>query len=240
MESKRENTESLDKPLDKIGAVTFLDVLGWKGIWQRKDNPINTLDSLREEIQSKATEYSSGRDNIGQTNVLSISDTIVLLTEVTDFNHPTDALELHGQLCSEVLFSSLEQQIPFRGATGFGEFSVNTKNNIFVGKAIDETASWYEQADWIGVFMTPSAFYSYDSKKAKWWISYQPPLKKGLEFSTFVTTWAEIESGEKVVTEITNLFWRMSPIIPEIITKFSHTHRFLNELESRKNKPKEF
>ncbi len=220
----------------KIGAVTFLDVLGWKGIWQRKDNPIQTLDSLREKLQSNAVEYSRGKSEIGQTSVLSVSDTIVLLTEVTELGSPTDALDLQGQLCSETLVYSLEHQIPLRGATGFGEFSVNTKNNIFVGKAIDETASWYEQADWIGVFMTPSAFYSYDNEKAKWWISYKPPLKKGLEFNTFATVWAEILNGERTVLEITKSFVRMSPIIPEIITKFSHTHEFLKEIESSKNK----
>ncbi len=227
-----EETEKKDSELKaKRGVVTFLDVLGWKGIWQRKDNPIQTLDNLREKLQSNATEYSRGLDNVGQTNVLSISDTIVLLTEVVFFNNPNNALELHGQLCSEVLFSSLEQQIPLRGATGFGEFSVNPKNNIFVGKAIDETASWYEQADWIGVFMTPSAFYSYDNKKAKWWISYKPPLKKGLEFNTYATVWEEILNDKKTVAEITKSFGRMSPIIPEIITKFSNTQKFLEEIK---------
>lgn len=163
------------------GAITFLDVLGWKGIWQRKDNPIQVLDELREKLQENANIYGRGR-NIRKTNVLSISDTIVLLTDVTEIESAKDALDLHGQLCAETLFYSLEQGIPLRGATGFGEFSVNTKNNIFVGKAIDETASWHEQADWIGVFMTPSAFYAYDGEKAKWWINYEPPLKKELKF----------------------------------------------------------
>ncbi len=217
----------------KMGAITFLDVLGWKGIWQRKDNPIQALDSLRERLQLNANEYSRGTNL--ETNVLSISDTVVLLTEVKIPDNPNDALELHGRLCSEVLFVSLEQQIPLRGATGYGEFSVNTKNNIFVGKAIDETASWYEQADWIGVFMTPSAFYSYDGENPKWWISYQPPLKKAIEFSTFATVWAEIKTGEKSALEIVSSFGKMSPIIPEIITKFSHTHKFLKEIESHNN-----
>ncbi len=231
MEGKKEKKEP--ETINKIGAITFLDVLGWKGIWQRKDNPIQALDRLRERLQSNADEYSRGTNL--ETNVLSISDTVVLLTEVTVPDNSNAALELHGQLCSEVLFSSLEQQIPLRGATGYGEFSVNTKNNIFVGKAIDETASWYEQSDWIGVFMTPSAFYSYDDKKPKWWVSYSPPLKKGIVFNTFATVWAEIKNGEKTVSEITKSFVRMSPIIPEIITKFSHTQKFLNEIESFQN-----
>lgn len=228
----------VNKPLSKTGAVTFLDVLGWKGIWQRKDDPIQALDRLRERLKKNADTYGRGR-NIEQTNVLSISDTIVLLTEVSEIGSPTEALDLHGQLCAETLLYSLEQEIPLRGATGYGEFSVSTENNIFVGKAIDETASWYEQADWIGVFMTPSAFYSYDSDKAKWWTEYKPPLKKELTFNTFATIWAEIEKGEKTVSEITKSFGRMSPIIPEIITKFSHTHEFLKKIESLKNKSKE-
>lgn len=222
--------EDENKPLNKIGAVTFLDVLGWKGIWQREDNPIQILDGLREKLQENANTYGRG-SNIGQTNVLSISDTIVLLTDVPETDNPRDALNLHGRLSAETLFSSLEQGIPLRGATGYGEFSVNANNNIFVGKAIDETASWYEQADWIGVFMTPSAFYSYDSEKTKWWIRYTPPLKRELKFETFATVWAEIINSEKTVSEITKSFGNLSPILPEFLIKFSNTHKFLTEIE---------
>jgi hypothetical protein len=219
---------------NKIGAVTFLDVLGWKGIWQRKDDPIQALESLRERLKNKADIYERGR-NIEQTNVLSISDTIVLLTEVSEIGKSTEALDLHGQLCAESLFYSLEQQIPLRGATGYGEFSVSTENNIFVGKAIDETASWYEQADWIGVFMTPSAFYSYDSEKPRWWVKHAPPLKKELKFETYATVWAEIINTERTASEIAKSFGKMSPIIPEIITKFSNTQKFLQEIQSTTN-----
>lgn len=210
------------------GAVTFLDVLGWKGIWQRQDNPIQILDGLRERLQTSANEYGRGRI-LKKTDVLSISDTIVLLTEIQELENPADALDLHGQLCAETLLYSLEQGIPLRGATGYGEFSVNTKNNIFVGKAIDETASWHEQADWIGVFMTPSAFYSYDREPSKWWFGYKPPLKrKDLEFETLVSVWAEVINNERTVSEITKSFGKLSPIVPEILTKFSHTKKFLD------------
>ena len=217
------------------GAVTFLDVLGWKGIWQRHDNPIQVLDRLRNRLQTKATEYGRGT-NTKKTDVLSISDTIVLLTEVLEVENPTDALDLHGQLCAETLLYSLEQGIPLRGATGYGEFSVNTENNIFVGKAIDETASWHEQADWIGVFMTPSAFYSYDREISKWWVIYKPPFKrKDLEFETLVSVWAEVINKERTVSEITKSFGKLSPIVPDILTKFSHTKQFLDKIAKSKS-----
>ena len=210
----------------KNGVVTFLDVLGWKGIWQRQDNPIQILDGLRDKLQTIANQYSRGRI-IAETNVLSISDTIVLLTEIQEGENPTDALDLHGQLCAETLFYSLEQGIPLRGATGYGEFSVNAKNNIFVGKAIDETASWHEQADWIGVFMTPSAFYSYDREISKWWVIYSPPFKrKDLEFETLVSVWAEVINKEKTVLEITKSFGKLSPIVPDIQQSFHIQNSF--------------
>lgn len=55
-----------------------------------------------------------------------------------------------------IIRESLLQGIPVRGATCYGPLSTN--GNIMVGPAIDEVASWYESADWIGVFQTPSAF----------------------------------------------------------------------------------
>ena len=217
--------------INKTGVVTFLDVLGWKGIWQRKDNPIKALKDLREKLKSNAQKYSKGRDNVGDTSVLSISDTIVLLTDVLN-NQPTNALDLHGQLCSEILLFSLELGIPIRGATGYGEFSANETDSVFVGKAIDETASWHEQADWIGVFMTPSAFYLYENENSKWWLKYNPPIKNNLDFETFVAIWNDLLTKEKTANEIAKNFSVLSPIIPEIINKFSNTHKFLQFLES--------
>lgn len=230
MNNEREGVNSSDRPVNKRGAVTFLDVLGWKGIWQKKDDPIRTLDNLRRKLEEKVPTASKGRF-VGITDVVSISDTIVLLTEVPPSESPNDALTLHGQLCAEILLYSLEKQIPLRGATGFGEFSVNAERNLFVGKAIDETASWYEQGVWIGVFMTPSALYSYSENVSKWWIRYEPPLKNGIEFNTFSAVWMEVVDGEKTVSEIITLFERMSPIVPELLSKFSNTQEYLNKIK---------
>ena len=53
---------------------------------------------------------------------------------------------------------------------GNGQIDFAILGNIFVGKAVDEAASWHEQADWIGVHLTPSAEYAFKStaKKSAW------------------------------------------------------------------------
>ena len=121
------------------GAVTFLDVLGWKGIWERNQFAINKLQSFVYEMQKKAQEVSekymddpSLRGKSNPTEVLSISDTIAIFTSAS----PQAAIGIHAELCSWALSYSLEQELPLRGAISYGEYSI--ADNIMLGYAVDE------------------------------------------------------------------------------------------------------
>src|SRR5438034_769767 len=65
------------------GAVTFLDVLGWKGIWLRRDpgDVVGQLEQLVDLAKQTATELRGselrGSPLAAEVRVLSISDTIV-------------------------------------------------------------------------------------------------------------------------------------------------------------------
>ncbi len=94
------------------GAVTFLDVLGWKGIWQKKPDSINTLldiidsakiciEDIRKEHKDQNGEFTY-LDNI-DVEVISISDTIVLLT----IGSTEATLELHARMCTKIVASAL-------------------------------------------------------------------------------------------------------------------------------------
>lgn len=146
------------------GAVTFLDVLGWKGIWQENRMAIDSLHSLIIETRRKAevitNEYMDrkelrGKQNI--TSVLSISDTIAIFTSAS----AEIAIEIHARICSWLLEYALGQSIPLRGAISYGDYSI--KDNIMLGYAVDEAASWHETTDWIGVVISPSAKFQIDS-----------------------------------------------------------------------------
>lgn len=224
---------SESNPTTLSGVVTFLDVLGWKGIWQRKQNPITDLEQLVKSISKKSQLLSRGiklseKEIISpETKVMIISDTIVIFTESARKN-ATNTIDLHGSLCIEAIPLSITKGIPLRGATSYGEVIISRNNSIYAGKAIDEAAAWHELGDWIGVFMAPTANFVYEPSSSGVWIQYQPPLKGGKKLATYTVNWNK-DKNENDIKTIKQSFCEMSPITPEIESKFSNTIEYLTK-----------
>ncbi|AGB48894.1 hypothetical protein Metho_0638 [Methanomethylovorans hollandica DSM 15978] len=218
------------KDIDKTGVITFLDVLGWKGIYGRKSNPIDTLELLLDEISTLKTQLRGKISNMSyDVNTKSISDTIVLFTPCSEIEAPV-VINLHGAHCQRIIPRSIELGIPVRGAISFGEYE-NIKN-IFVGKAVDEAASWHEQADWIGVQLTPSAEYLLDRKKIDdVWVEFTPATKASLKWKSHCVNWTvdwQDRNGE--INQIKRKLWQLGPILPEIAGKFINTLEFIEKI----------
>lgn len=221
-----------DYAIEKYGVVTFLDVLGWKGIWQRKNEAISDLESIVKIIKNKAKTKERGLAN-RETTVMIVSDTIVLFSQA-NYDDAKEKIELHGELCAEAIPSSIKKGLPLRGATSFGEVVISSSNNIFAGKAIDEAAAWHEKADWIGVFLTPSANFLFSNYSSKFWISYIPPLKiKDLNFQTHSVIWFVQEKIESLINDVKKDFTQLAPIIPEIVTKFTNTITYMETFKEK-------
>lgn len=218
--------------LGKTGVVTFLDVLGWKGVYTRKKDAISSLTKLVEEV-SKQAQKQRGRIN-ANVDIKSISDTIVIFTPCKE-DEVSTAIDIHGVLCQWIIPESINSEIPVRGAISFGEFE--TKDNIFVGKAVDEAASWHEQADWIGVHLTPSAEFIFDARdrEAKW-VKFTIPSKTSLKWETHCVNWTVgWQDKSKNIEDIKRNFRRLGPIVPEITGKFVNTLKFI-EVATGQNK----
>ncbi|WP_197702779.1 hypothetical protein [Clostridium perfringens] len=203
------------------GAVTFLDVLGWKGIWQKRKDAINTLLTLIKEIESIANDISANKtENRGvTTRVLSISDTIAIFTD----GNPEITIPIHIEICSKAIPLSIEKQIPLRGAIAYGNFSI--EKNIMVGAAVDEAASWHEATDWIGVILTPSAKFSIDNiDDIEHLIEYKSiPFKKKVNNLNYCVEWKFDQKNQ-----LYNIFNDMGPHVPEIAPKYLNTLEFIN------------
>lgn len=228
------NTQTEDPDVvlfNGTGVVTFLDVLGWKGIYSRKADAIGSLRELIKGVSSKAMEHC---DRIWPITVKSISDTIVIFTPCTK-DEVSTAIDIHGSLCQWLIPESIDAEIPVRGAISYGEFEVS--GNIFVGKAVDEAASWHEQADWIGVHLTPSAEYLFDIDDGKaQWITFSPPTKTSLKWELHCVNWtADWQDRSKKIQDIKKKFCLLGPIVPEIAGKFANTLKFI---ECANPKPK--
>lgn len=227
----------------KKGAATFLDVLGWKGIWIENRQAINILHSLVQETIKKAKsitfEYMEndklrgndnlrGRDNFGgiDTNVLSISDTIALFT-----SGPAEiAIEIHAKICSWLLEYAFKQKIPLRGAISYGEYSI--KENIMLGYAVDEAASWHEKTDWIGVILTPSAKFAVGTNKLQSITTYdQIPFKSSIKNLNLCVDWSYQDKAD-----LFKIIQSKGPHTPEIAPKYLNTLSYFNYRENEQLK----
>lgn len=221
----------LKKPiLPQSGVVTFLDVLGWKGVYDRQPNAIRQLTYLIEGVEKRAEVERGGPFSI---QVKSISDTIAFFTFCEE-EAASRVIEIHGQLCQWIIPESINAEIPVRGATSYGSFEISGSGNIFVGKAVDEAASWHEQSDWIGVHLTPSADFVFKSEEINSaWIAYPPPNKIRLEWKPRCVNWAGNFKSQGDVEGIKTRFRRLGPIVPEIAGKFTNTLAFITHVSGK-------
>lgn len=207
------------------GVVTFLDVLGWKGVYSRNRNALSSLTRLIDGARLQAEKHR-GLVN-GNTEVKSISDTIAILTSCPD-EESSMAIGIHGHLCQWLIPESIQAELPMRGAISYGEFE--SQDNVFVGKAVDEAAAWYEQSDWIGVHLTPSADYVFSpTSQTGRWLLYRPPTKIRMDWDTHCVDWtAEWVDRHLGPANIKKKLGCLGPIVPEIACKFANTLNFIN------------
>ena len=222
----------------KGGVVTFLDVLGWKGVYDRHADAPNILRMLIQGVEAQA-KGKRGRIN-GDVLVKSISDTVALFTSCSEAE-ACEGIEIHGELCQWLIPRSIEATLPMRGTTAYGEFDI--RDNIFVGKGVDEAASWHEQSNWIGVNLSPSAEFVFSPKRTgSAWVRYSVPLKVSMKWDPHCVDWTKqistIPGMSKGVASIKDKFRNMGPIIPEIAPKFVNTLAFLNSIGKAMVKPR--
>jgi len=137
--------------------------------------------------------------------------------------------EFHGKICQNAIPESIKSGIPLRGATSYGQVVIGEKSNIYAGKAIDEAASWHEKANWIGVFMSPSAYFIFNKPNSKYWIENIPPIKDNINLNTKSVKW--FETTDTYIKNLKKDFLQMSPILPEVLVKYTNTLKFLIDNE---------
>ncbi|MBC9785882.1 hypothetical protein H1S01_15455 [Heliobacterium chlorum] len=214
------------------GAVTLLDVLGWKGVWQRNPNAIKDLKTLINDISIRARDMVS-EDRYKSANfqfmknlkieIKSISDTIALIT----YGKPEDSLIFQALLSGMLITKSIKLGLPLRGATSWGKMI--SEDNIFVGPAIDEVASWYESVNWIGVIFTPSALWRIsDNLKIKNLLIKQNVNVKSIGlFETYCVNWPNVWKYDGNSDEnLRKVFINMGPITPDIGQKLANSLNF--------------
>lgn len=212
------------------GAVMFCDFLGWKGLWKNdiEHEALKNANRLVGKIAKKFEELTNESLPLNKyfpvSTLLSISDTIALMTPMVYNIDKPKLFSLYSKIGKFILENSIEI-FPLRGAFTIGEF--NYTNNIMIGPAIDEAASWHELADWIGIILAPTAQFEYDitelSKRPEEIIQYeQIPLKVNKGCLRYCISWNEPKDA------IINIVRKNKSLIPEIANKYINTYNFLN------------
>lgn len=188
---------------------------------------MNDLYKLIIEARKKATEITykltEGNNSFRglNTDVVSISDTIAIFTPGT----AELAIQIHGELCKYLILESIIRGIPLRGATSYCAYS--RQENIMIGSAIDESASWHESTNWMGVILSPSAIFELRGNVPNPWIKYPAiPFKKKISLQ-YCIEWNIAKN------DLMDNFKNRGPFIPEIAEKYVNTNDFIEWQETQ-------
>lgn len=245
----------------KRGAVAFLDVLGFKGIWGRVP-PVMVLKKLRrikkegKRIQTGDHKYWIVSDDGFKYSVKCVSDTVVVVVAPRG-RDSTDRM-LYKALVSatwigiSLIEEALEEELPLllRGCVGAGLMKM--EGDFLIGPAVDEAASLYETAEGPFFWMTPSAL-ALDDEFAETFMDriepalmmrYAVPLKNDKKIETLVHAYSgatcPIGTWAKTRLQIEKVFGE-KPLRPDVAIKYANTTAFLESIDGyrRRVKPRE-
>jgi hypothetical protein len=227
----------------KTGAIAFLDILGFKGIWQHRPEQeiLDMLLAVPELVKQtyKAPPPDKGWPAVGEPGVTILSDTVIITFES---EHPQTLL-LMCTIISAILHHFLKHNIFARGAIGWGRYTQN--GPVFLGPAVDDVAMWYEAANWIGVITTPRTNYMIDrlgnrqfeanGKKVDPFIKYDVPLKSGKPILLNVFNWPGLmqtayvgEGAGNFRQTMTGVFSVQDSIDASVHEKYEQTLKFID------------
>lgn len=233
------------------GAVAFIDILGFKGIWHSM-NPqdiIKLFDGVKPRVQQTYMENLQGQKlpfQSAEPQITILSDTIVI------------TIESNNPLCLAILASVIfdlfdyfsERRLFFRGAVSYGNYI--QYGNTFIGPTIDDVATWYEAANWIGVISTPKTSYQIDSfsaleaiiktsphiKNIPCYFKYDVPSRDNrINFPLNCLNWpgyrecryTSVPEGICATQkEMEKLFAAQEPFDNSVLVKYENTLRFVN------------
>jgi hypothetical protein len=183
------------------GFIIILDVLGTRGFWLRTDPKI-ALQNFSQIVdtlylwKSRFEKTLEMRKINLNMSIYHFSDTIMICF-VPDSANKLDDIVKSSLLISSVIICGIDLGILLRGTISFGKFyrKREEKYSFIIGPAVDEAAEWYDKAQMIGAFCSPSLCFgldAYDQKNklgAEYFVKYPVELKDKPPFETWVINW---------------------------------------------------
>jgi hypothetical protein len=127
--------------------VVFLDVLGMKGIWNRKP-VIKIVNSWKNVIRYFMNALQQNHNT--EYYLRALSDTIILtLLHSLDYAIIEETFDI---LLAPFVYS-LKEGMLLRGAISHGQYYLS--NQLIIGEAVDDAAYIHDKLNWIGISLTP-------------------------------------------------------------------------------------
>jgi hypothetical protein len=172
----------------KYGFICMMDALGTKGSW-RQETPEDFIAKLNKlQGYFKHALEADPTSGFGTLDVQIFSDTVFVTFQFPEDEKdgdPVCLLPWFGSFLAGPFTLAMFDGLFLRGAISQGFFYQSEA--ILVGPAVDDAASYYERADWLGIICTPSASYGIEYALAKGqalkpdiphhFLSYEVPLK---------------------------------------------------------------
>lgn len=226
------------------GIVALLDALATKGILATKSASSVVADwsEVIAAVTAGAHDAES-RPECLACQPVALSDTIFIPMVPRDRSDIPTLLSLMCNLLKTLVFESLGRGTFFRGAVSAGRF-FQTGTKLF-GPAIDEAASWYEQADWIGVTATPTLARLLDMYAlnqvdlSEQFLPYTVPYKGGRGIDQWALNWPAyaISTTADPEIEVLDAFYaHAGAVVPEVAAKYDQTLAFYRHTAKRYGK----
>lgn len=235
------------------GAVAFLDILGTKRVHSETDlrdevrnrrqlvtgtraDAISWIVDSMTKFFRRITEEEETQDsqnNRFSGQAIALSDTFVFTASRGE--DPVGAIEWLSEGLITFIRLGLDHAIFLRGSVSYGDFYCDKSTNILLGPAIVDAYDWSGMAEWIGVHLTPSAFYAWKSYERRDHSrpalrEWDVPLKVGVLHSGVVDWPRDERDGPKGIewleTHLMEQFARR-PIPVGDERKYENTLRFL-------------
>ncbi|MDE1877997.1 MAG: hypothetical protein KGI07_05635 [Thaumarchaeota archaeon] len=223
------------------GAIAMIDVLGVKGIWMKEpiEEIITNWDRIVSDFEQIQTAMENHNANFEQ-HMQFFSDTIIVTYQGDNLLNLLSHLSLHlaYPFCDAML-----HRIFFRGVISVGRF--RRTRNMIIGPAVDEAAEWYENYNWMGITLCPSASQiieenDLENQSHGWYERYTVESKNGVN-DTWALNWpsqfrgvmrfmADNREPRQVITQILS----DHPDESRIRSKYETTMRFFNDMITRR------
>lgn len=195
----------MNEPTSSEGIVVILDSLGTKTLGAEEcvaylKNLESVMDFATETLDRLFPQAMLGEaTTIARPDIRTFGDTL-LFCWASPGSHLDMYVRISGWL--QLLFlKGLRHQMRFRGALAFGTY-VSSESAV-IGPAVADAAAWYEEADWMGVIMTPKTGFhfgecleearrledveigevrdwheKYQRQHRSWYVEYPVPLRR--------------------------------------------------------------